>query len=243
MKRLISVLLILTMLFSLCACSESGIASDHQKDYNDTLVLEETPEETPEEASEAEEPVVPEDGDTEYYENYEDFLGDYSDAGIDEDSVEPDIELEDVAPEDSPLQDWEAIEAQIQQAIASGDMSGLRITLDEGGTFTSKDDVSLYIQTYNHLPDNFITKKEAQELGWPGGDLSEYAPGKCIGGDRFGNYEGLLPKKKGRTYYECDIDTLGAKSRGAKRIIYSNDGLIYYTEDHYESFELLYGEP
>ena len=56
------------------------------------------------------------------------------------------------------------------------------------------------------------------------------------------NYEGLLPDAPGRKYYECDIDTLGARSRGAKRIIYSNDGLIYYTADHYESFELLYGE-
>ena len=64
----------------------------------------------------------------------------------------------------------------------------------------------------------------------------------CIGGDVYGNYEGLLPKKKGRTYYECDIDTLHKKSRGAKRIVFSSDGLIYYTKDHYEHFELLYGE-
>ena len=91
-------------------------------------------------------------------------------------------------------------------------------------------------------PDNFITKKDAQALGWPGGSLEPYAPGKCIGGSRFGNYEGLLPEADGRTYTECDIDTLGADSRGAKRIVFSNDGLIYYTEDHYETFELLYGE-
>mgnify|MGYP006328876335 CR=1 FL=1 len=52
----------------------------------------------------------------------------------------------------------------------------------------------------------------------------------------------LLPEAKGRTYTECDIDTLGASKRGAKRIVFSNDGLIYYTDDHYESFELLYGE-
>ncbi|MBQ1523252.1 MAG: ribonuclease, partial [Erysipelotrichaceae bacterium] len=62
------------------------------------------------------------------------------------------------------------------------------------------------------------------------------------GGDSFANREGLLPKKSGRSYYECDIDTLGKKSRGDKRIIYSNDGLVYYTDDHYESFTLLYGE-
>ena len=114
--------------------------------------------------------------------------------------------------------------------------------LAEDGSYTSKEDVALYIHLYGHLPGNFITKKEAQKLGWGGGSLEPYAPGKCIGGDYFGNYEGLLPEKKGRKYTECDIDTLGAKSRGAKRIIFSNDGLIYYTDDHYESFELLYGE-
>ena len=114
--------------------------------------------------------------------------------------------------------------------------------IDEDGSYTTKDDVALYIHTYGHLPGNFITKKDAQALGWPGGSLEPYAPGKCIGGSRFGNYEGLLPEADGRTYTECDIDTLGADSRGAKRIVFSNDGLIYYTEDHYATFELLYGE-
>ena len=122
-----------------------------------------------------------------------------------------------------------------------GDDSGAE-AIDEDGSFTSKEEVALYIHTYGRLPGNFITKKEAQALGWPGGSLEPYAPGKCIGGSRFGNYEGLLPEKEGRTYTECDIDTLGAESRGAKRIVFSNDGLIYYTGDHYESFELLYGE-
>ena len=114
--------------------------------------------------------------------------------------------------------------------------------LPEDGTYTSAEDVALYIHLYGHLPDNFITKKQAEKLGWQGGSLEPYAPGKCIGGSRFGNYEGLLPEKEGRSYTECDIDTLGASKRGAKRIVFSNDGLIYYTEDHYESFTLLYGE-
>ena len=99
----------------------------------------------------------------------------------------------------------------------------------------------MYLHQYGELPTNFITKSQARALGWPGGDLRPYAPDKCIGGDRFGNYEGLLPKKSGRVYYECDIDTLGASSRGPKRIVYSNDGLIFYTSNHYESFEQLYG--
>ena len=112
--------------------------------------------------------------------------------------------------------------------------------LDPNGSYTTKEDVALYIHLYGCLPDNFITKDEARDLGWEGGSLEPYAPGMCIGGDYFGNYEGLLPED--RDYTECDIDTLGANSRGPKRIVFSDDGLIYYTEDHDESFELLYGE-
>lgn len=129
--------------------------------------------------------------------------------------------------------------AQTQHQTQASSTSGI----SENGSYTSKDDVALYIKQYDRLPNNFITKKEAQELGWSGGSLEKYAPGKCIGGDRFGNYEGKLPKKNGRTYTECDIDTLGKSSRGAKRIVFSNDGLIYYTNDHYDTFTLLYGNP
>ena len=114
--------------------------------------------------------------------------------------------------------------------------------IDEDGEYTSKEDVALYIHTYGKLPQNFIKKNEAKKLGWEGGSLEPYAPGRSIGGDRFGNYEGLLPETEGRKYTECDIDTMGRSSRGAKRIVFSNDGLIYYTGDHYKSFELLYGE-
>lgn len=109
--------------------------------------------------------------------------------------------------------------------------------IDEDGSYTTKEDVALYIHTYGKLPHNFITKKEAQKLGWSGGSLEPYAPGMCIGGNYFGNYEGLLPEGN---YKECDIDTLGKKSRGSKRIIYSDDGRIYYTGDHYKTFEQLY---
>lgn len=115
--------------------------------------------------------------------------------------------------------------------------------LDPYGTYTRRDDVALYIHLYGRLPNNFITKSQAKALGWKSGSLERYAPGKCIGGDRFYNNEGLLPKASGRYYYECDIDTLGASNRGAKRIVYSNDGLIYYTSNHYASFTLLYGAP
>ena len=116
------------------------------------------------------------------------------------------------------------------------------LTVSEDGEYTSKEEVALYIHLYNHLPGNYITKKEAQDLGWDSskGNLNTVAPGKSIGGDKFGNREELLPKKEGRVYYECDIDYKKG-SRNAKRIVFSNDGLIYYTEDHYETYELLYG--
>lgn len=148
---------------------------------------------------------------------------------------------------DVPVQDDSSLPQQEQQDVQNApsedaDMPDETAQIDEDGAYTTKDDVALYIHTFGHLPDNFITKKDAQALGWPGGSLEPYAPGKCIGGSRFGNYEGLLPEADGRTYTEYDIDTLGADSRGAKRIVFSNDGLIYYTEDHYKSFELLYGE-
>ena len=107
---------------------------------------------------------------------------------------------------------------------------------EEDGSFCDRDGVAAYIRAYGHLPANYMTKKDAEAKGWSGGSLDKVVPGKSIGGDRFGNYEGLLPKQKGRTYYECDIDTEGKSSRGAKRIIFSNDGLIFYTDDHYESF-------
>jgi len=112
----------------------------------------------------------------------------------------------------------------------------------EDGYFYSRDEVALYIHTYGRLPDNFITKGQARALGWSGGNVEAYAPERAIGGDVFGNYEGLLPDAPGRVYYECDIDTLGYRDRGSRRIVFSNDGLIYYTGNHYKSFTLLYGE-
>ena len=112
--------------------------------------------------------------------------------------------------------------------------------IDEDGQYTTKEDVALYLWTYHRLPSNFITKSQARNLGWESGSVEKYAPGYAIGGDRFGNYEGRLPK--GKTYIECDIDTVGKSSRGACRIVYATDfSVIYYTADHYESFEIVYG--
>ena len=111
----------------------------------------------------------------------------------------------------------------------------------KGESYSSKDEVAAYIHEFKELPPDFITKKEARKLGWDSskGNLWDVTDKKSIGGDSFGNFEGLLPEAEGRKYYECDINYNGAY-RGSERIVYSNDGLIYYTNDHYKSFQRLY---
>ena len=169
-----------------------------------------------------------------------DYAGDFTAATPEsQPTEEQSTAAADSAPSTEAAQSTTADTSAATLETAGGSQSE---SLQEDGTYSSRDDVALYIHTYGHLPGNFITKMEARELGWSGGSVEDYAPGKCIGGDHFGNYEGLLPEKSGRSYTECDIDTLGSSGRGAKRIIFSNDGLIYYTDDHYASFTLLYGE-
>lgn len=107
----------------------------------------------------------------------------------------------------------------------------------QGNYYYDLENVVLYLYLYEELPDNYITKTEAKELGWEGGSVEKYKEGAAIGGDTFGNREGLLPEEDGRTYTECDLDTDGENSRGAKRLVFSNDGLYFYTEDHYETFD------
>lgn len=124
---------------------------------------------------------------------------------------------------------------QIERTMPTTDPENVEAP-DRDGVYDSKDDVALYLYVYGELPRNYITKHEAQALGWNGGSLERYAPGKCIGGGSFGNYERRLPEGK---YRECDINTLGAKSRGPERLVYSDEA-IYYTGDHYETFEQLY---
>ena len=131
------------------------------------------------------------------------------------------------------------IESTQDSTVEAGENGSINV--EENGNYTSKDDVALYIHTYGKLPLNYITKAKAQEMGWDPekGNLSDVLPGMSIGGSAFGNYEGNLPRATGRRYFECDIDYEGGY-RGAKRLMYSNDGLVFYTEDHYKTFEQLY---
>ena len=111
------------------------------------------------------------------------------------------------------------------------------VAIEKNGYYYDLESVVIYIDTYGHLPNNFITKKEAEALGWQGGSVEKYKKGAAIGGNRFGNYEGKLPNQNGIKYTECDIDTKGSSSRGAKRLIFSSNGKYYYTDDHYETFK------
>lgn len=135
----------------------------------------------------------------------------------------------------------EAPHSTAQTETPETDTLQAKRTLPEDGVYDDKDSVALYIHLYGHLPSNYVTKSYAKSRGWKGGALKASLSGKCIGGSYFGNYEKLLPEAPDRFYTECDIDTMYASSRGVKRIVFSNDGLIYYTDDHYETFELLYG--
>ena len=105
-----------------------------------------------------------------------------------------------------------------------------------GEYYYDVENVVLYLEAYGELPPNYITKSEARKLGWEGGSVEKYQEGAAIGGDTFGNREGLLPEASGRHYTECDIDTDGYGSRGARRLVFSNDGLYFYSDDHYETF-------
>lgn len=131
---------------------------------------------------------------------------------------------------------WLQSPQQEQPAAQSPQAQSIQ-TIDEHGSYTDKESVARYLFTYKRLPGNFITKQKARDEGWVAeqGNLWEVTDQMSIGGDRFMNREGLLPEKSGRKWYECDIDYKGG-NRGAKRIVYSNDGLVYYTDDHYDSF-------
>ena len=139
-----------------------------------------------------------------------------------------------------PLVNQMLAEQQVQEHQTAQQPTST-ITVEEDKYYSSKDEVAAYIHQFNHLPDNYITKTKAKKLGWEQqeGNLWDVLPGMSIGGGPFNNYDGKLPEEDGREYKECDIDYNGG-ARGGKRIVYSNDGLIFYTGDHYETFERLY---
>lgn len=113
-------------------------------------------------------------------------------------------------------------------------------TTYNSGTIVSGTDektVVSYLRQNHRLPDNYITKKKAREAGWDArsGNLCEVLPGKAIGGDRFSNREGRLPTAYKRVWREADINYRCGR-RGADRVLFASDGLIYVSRDHYQNF-------
>ena len=130
---------------------------------------------------------------------------------------------------------------RVEDESAAGESKEVRIQVEKGGNYSGRDEVAEYIHVFGTLPQNYMTKKEAEAAGWnrSEGNLWRVTERKSIGGDYFGNREGLLPDADSRRYYECDVNYSGGY-RGPERIVFSNDGLIFYTPDHYESFERIY---
>ena len=154
-------------------------------------------------------------------------------CGVYEDA-EPDIAVLELLPMQETEPPQAAEEASDKEASPEEEADD-RLPV-QGEYYYDLVNVVLYLELYDTLPDNYITKTKARELGWTGGSVEDYREGAAIGGDYFGNREGLLPTASGRSYTECDIDTNGYGSRGARRLVFSNDGLYFYTADHYESF-------
>ena len=137
---------------------------------------------------------------------------------------------------EEPVSSQQSISESPSKAISQSSSQKTAVP-DEHGIYDSAQDVADYLLYYHKLPENYMTKSEARKKGWESGALNQVIPGKCIGGDVYSNFEGSLPKNA--TYHECDIDTLNAKKRGSKRLVWSSDFKIYYTKDHYETFELI----
>ncbi len=128
-----------------------------------------------------------------------------------------------------------------QSHLNGDDYATPNITVEKNGTYTDKDHVALYIHKFGTVPSNYVTKSKARKAGWVNtkGNLWDVLPGKSIGGGGFSNDDNTMPDAPGREWFECDIDYEGG-FRNAKRLVYSDDGLIYYTDDHYKTFTRLY---
>ena len=216
--RILGIWLVLSMLImTACGSLSDVISSAMQETQSDTQVYESGSQETQpvvqEDESEPEqsEPEMPDELDV----NNE---SEAQDGNLNTREEEPEIQ-EDVSETEEPQEETKNDNLPIY-----------------GNYYYDVVNVVLYLDVYNELPPNYITKSEAQALGWEGGSVEKYKEGAAIGGDYFGNREGLLPAADGRKYTECDIDTHGYGSRGSRRLVFSNDGLYFYTSNHYESF-------
>ena len=215
MRKIIAFLLVLLMIVGLAACGRRG-----QKPADPTPVP------TPEAVTPADEQNGTPSGETP--------APSESPAETPEIPEPAPAPVPDEPPEESPAEDPAEPKEEIPSEPEAGEDPEASVPVpDEDGWYYDLENVVAYLMAYGKLPSNYITKRQAEDLGWSGGSVQRYREGAAIGGGRFGNYEGLLPEGK---YTECDIDTDGASSRGAKRLVFSSDGHYYYTDDHYETF-------
>ena len=113
--------------------------------------------------------------------------------------------------------------------------------VDDISVLTRQQRVADYLHQYQRLPSLYLSKSEARKRGWnpEKGDLCHVLPGRAIGGDRFSNREKVLPEAHGRRWFEADVN-YQCGHRGSDRMLYSSDGLIYVTHDHYRHVEQVY---
>lgn len=114
-------------------------------------------------------------------------------------------------------------------------------TAGDISTLTQQQRVADYLHQHQRLPSYYLSKSEARKRGWEPakGNLCQTLPGRAIGGDRFSNREKVLPEKQGRRWFEADVN-YDCGRRGSDRMLYSSDGLIYVTQDHYRHVEQVY---
>lgn len=216
--RILGVWLVLSMMITTaCGSLSDVISSAMQETQSDTQVYESGPQET--------QPVVQEDESES--EQSEPEMPDELDVNDESEAQDGNLNTQEDEPE---IQEEVSETEEPQEETKNDNLSAY------GSYYYDVANVVLYLDVYNELPPNYITKSEAQALGWEGGSVEKYKEDAAIGGDYFGNREGMLPAADGRKYTECDIDTHGYGSRGSRRLVFSNDGLYFYTSNHYESF-------
>ena len=224
-KHILTLWLVLLML-AMTACGKSQDVpqeTGQETNVNVRIVEPETPESTMSESSKADETAEEDKG--------------QSDIQEDEAEIQDNSEINGVSETNTEGAEGQKDESKPQILETADSQEAVNDNLPAyGGYYYDVENVVLYLEIYDELPPNYVTKSEAQALGWEGGSVEKYKEGAAIGGDRFGNREGQLPVADGRSYTECDIDTHGYSSRGSRRLVFSNDGLYFYTSDHYESF-------
>lgn len=236
MKKLTSLFMSALMLLSMTSCSNDAVSDAIIDAAADVLIdaIEDSPSTSgsfslPSEA-ENDSIYIQLPGDT--------SLSSSSDSSVEEvftSESRPDYSDEEVLPPES-TPDISPEHFPLQPDISYDSSEESSPPVEEGAYYYDLENVVLYLEYYGCLPQNYITKNEARDLGWSGGTPERFLEGSAIGGDKFSNREKLLPVEKGRTYTECDLNTNGADSRGAERLVFSNDGLYFHTEDHYEHF-------